>query len=299
MTSETPQRPLIFGEVLFDVFPDGSEVLGGAPFNVAWHLHAFGASPLLISRVGDDALGHAIRDAMRQWGMDRRGLQVDPERGTGLVKISYEDGGEPIFDIRSDRAYDHIAIDHLPQVRPGALLYHGSLALRSETSRRTLAELKARCAPRAFLDVNLRSPWWEKVSALALIADATWVKINADELAHLVPDGGRSRPEAARLLQDRFGLEAVYVTEGAAGAFVRLRNGDIARVEPEPGIEVVDVVGAGDAFSSVLILGLINGWPTAETLTRAQSFASAMVGRRGATVQDRELYLRFCDAWGL
>ena len=51
---EAAERPLIVGEVLFDVFPDGSRVLGGAPFNVAWNLCALGADPLLISRVGTD-----------------------------------------------------------------------------------------------------------------------------------------------------------------------------------------------------------------------------------------------------
>ncbi|MBA1332725.1 carbohydrate kinase, partial [Candidatus Endoriftia persephone str. Guaymas] len=50
-------HPIIFGEVLFDCFEDGSRVLGGAPFNVAWHLQALGAAPLFISRVGDDSLG--------------------------------------------------------------------------------------------------------------------------------------------------------------------------------------------------------------------------------------------------
>jgi fructokinase len=299
MPSETPQRPLIFGEVLFDVFPDGTEVLGGAPFNVAWNLQAFGAAPIFVSRVGDDALGHAIGDAMRRWGMDRRGLQVDRERGTGLVKISYEDGGEPIFDIREDRAYDHIAIDHLPQVGQSPLLYHGSLALRSETSRQALAGLKASLAPRPFLDVNLRSPWWEQVSALALVADARWVKINADELAALVPEAGADRTEAARVLQERFDLETVYVTEGAAGAFARQRDGSVLRVAPDPGVQVVDVVGAGDAFASVLILGILREWPTAETLTRAQGFASAIVGRQGATVQDPDFYRQFAQAWGL
>lgn len=299
MPDETIQRPVIFGEVLFDVFPDGGEVLGGAPFNVAWNLQAFGAAPLFVSRVGDDALGHAIGDAMRQWGMDRRGLQVDREHGTGLVKISYTDSGEPIFDIRADRAYDHIALDHLPQVGRDPLLYHGSLALRGEASRQTLAGLKARLAPRPFLDVNLRSPWWEQSAALALIADARWVKINADELAALVPEAGGDRGEAARILQERFDLETLYVTEGAAGAFARQRDGSMLRVEPEPNVQVVDVVGAGDAFASVLILGLLRGWPVAETLTRAQGFASAIVGRQGATVQDPELYRRFAQAWSL
>ena len=51
----------IFGEVLFDVFPDGHQVLGGAPFNVAWHLQAFGQSPFFISRVGNDPQGKEIR----------------------------------------------------------------------------------------------------------------------------------------------------------------------------------------------------------------------------------------------
>ena len=67
-------RPIIFGEVLFDCFPDGSRVLGGAPFNVAWHLQAFGAEPLFVSRVGNDPMGRKIRDAMLQWGMDTSGL---------------------------------------------------------------------------------------------------------------------------------------------------------------------------------------------------------------------------------
>ena len=54
------ERPIIFGEVLYDCFPDGQAVLGGAPFNVAWHLQGFGLNPLFISRVGDDPLGHLI-----------------------------------------------------------------------------------------------------------------------------------------------------------------------------------------------------------------------------------------------
>lgn len=49
------QSLCIFGEVLFDHFPDGNQVLGGAPFNVAWHLQAFGQSPCMVSRVGNDA----------------------------------------------------------------------------------------------------------------------------------------------------------------------------------------------------------------------------------------------------
>ena len=62
----------IFGEVLFDHFPDGNRVLGGAPFNVAWHLQAFGQSPRLVSRIGRDPEGRQVREAMRSLGARNR-----------------------------------------------------------------------------------------------------------------------------------------------------------------------------------------------------------------------------------
>jgi fructokinase len=290
-------RPVVFGEVLFDVFPDGTEVMGGAPFNVAWHLQAFGLRPLFVSRVGDDALGHAIRDAMRQWGMDLARLQTDPVHPTGTVKVSLRKG-EPTFEIKADRAYDHIDPDQLPDLPEGSLLYHGSLALREADSRTALTRIKKASNLRAFVDVNLRPPWWEKETVLALVQAATWVKINGDELALLVPEGGE-RPEQARLLQERFGLEGVFVTEGAAGAFACAPAADLHRVRPQGGIQVVDAVGAGDAFAAVLILGLARGWPLQQGLDRAQAFASAMVGRQGATVQDPAFYQPFRDDWSL
>ena len=69
------RRPVIFGEVLFDHFPDGARVLGGAPFNVAWHLQAFGLAPLFISRVGDDPAGREVRQAMADWGIAMDNLE--------------------------------------------------------------------------------------------------------------------------------------------------------------------------------------------------------------------------------
>ena len=64
MRQNQTQTPVLFGEVLFDCFEDGSRVLGGAPFNVAWHLQGFGLSPLLISCIGRDAEGQYVLDAV-------------------------------------------------------------------------------------------------------------------------------------------------------------------------------------------------------------------------------------------
>ena len=140
MTLQHP--PCFFGEILFDVFPDGHEVLGGAPFNVAWHLQGFGLAPLLISRVGADVAGERIRAAMAAWGMRLDGLQTDPEHPTGRVTVSLRDG-EPSFEIVTDSAWDFIAADELPDLTP-ALVYHGSLALRHPVSAAALEALLAR-----------------------------------------------------------------------------------------------------------------------------------------------------------
>jgi len=68
-------------------------------------------------------------------------------------------------------------------------------------------------------------------------------------------------------------------------------------VHPTPGVRVVDTVGAGDAFASVMILGLVSHWPLSLALQRAQDFASAIVGNRGATVDEPAFYQQFIDQW--
>lgn len=289
----------VFGEVLFDRFPNGHRVLGGAPFNVAWHLHAFGAAPRLISAVGDDPDGRAVRDAMSAWGMHLADLQIDPDHATGEVEVSLIDG-EPAYDIVSDRAYDHIR--HPAAGEGCGLLYHGTLALRQPVSAATLRGLKPDGPDIVFLDVNLRAPWWSRASTLGLVTDADWVKLNRDELAWLEAVDGTTAPDLttrARAFLERHDLTGLIVTLGRDGALGLTADGTMVQVAPAPATEVVDTVGAGDAFAAVLILGILDGWPLATTLERAQSFASRIVEQCGATVADVKLYAPFIDRWGL
>lgn len=283
----------IFGEVLFDRFPDGRRVLGGAPFNVAWNLAALGAEPLLISRVGTDEEGDSVRNAMRVRGLDTRGLQVGAGEHTGRVQVTIEDG-EPAYDIVHPVAWDAIEPPD-PAPRCG-LLYHGSLALRSERSRRALEALREAGPDTVFVDVNLRDPWWDRAAVLRLLEGAQWAKFNEAELELLAAPG--EDPESrARETLDRYGLQALLLTGGESGA--RLFTADGQRLETSPAgrVEVVDTVGAGDAFSSVTLLGILRGWPLQTVLDRAQSLASAVVGQRGATVHDPAFYKPFADAW--
>jgi len=287
--------PVIFGEVLFDRFPDGSSVLGGAPFNVAWHLQAFGRSPLLISRVGEDELGRRIQYAMKDWGMTTEGLQHDHDHPTGTVSVHLRDG-EPSFEIVPDQAYDHLAAAEFPDLSP-SLIYHGSLAVRNPDSAAALEALLSQHPSPVFVDVNLRSPWWKADHIVSLLEHARWVKLNAREIELLVDRPGSAMDKACHLMEQR-DLDMVILTFGGEGAACVEADGTIERIQPRR-VEVVDTVGAGDAFAGVVMLGLLNQWPVAVMLKRAQEFASAIVRNRGATVQDPDFYLSFIQQWRL
>jgi fructokinase len=293
----TERCPLLYGEVLFDCFEDGSRVLGGAPINVAWHLHAFGLAPLLISRLGRDAGGQEVLAAMEAWGMSTAGMQEDADHGTGEVRVGLIDG-QPGFDIMAERAWDFIDGEQIPPVSP-SLIYHGSLALRHPVAAASLARLQQSSPAPLFLDVNLRDPWWQREQVRALMGQARWLKINDQELEALVEAHGQDLEAKAAALLEHEALSLVVVTCGAEGAFALDDQGQLERVHPTSSVPVVDTVGAGDAFAAVCICGLLRHWPLSDTLRRAQDFAVEVVKQRGATLQDPAIYQQCRLDWGM
>ncbi len=254
-------------------------------------------SPLVISSVGDDKLGELVSSAMRDWKMNTVGLQHDPVHPTGSVAIEFNNG-EPQYTIVEHRAYDYIDAARLPSLPEKRLLYHGSLALRNPASRDALSRLKAENTGTVFMDVNLRDPWWQKQFVLNLVDEADWVKLNEDELAQLGSATGTIESRAAEFIQ-LHKLKGLVVTLGASGAMALTDDGGHAQVTPARTLEVVDTVGAGDAFTAVLILGIIRQWPLDETMQRAQNFASLMVGQQGATVHNQAFYQPVITHWDL
>ncbi|WP_305042857.1 carbohydrate kinase family protein [Geoalkalibacter sp.] len=288
----TRTSPLcIFGEVLFDCFPDGERILGGAPFNVAWHLQALGDAPCFVSAIGCDPLGAQIRQAMKDWGMDAAGVQNDPRHPTGQVQIEMV-AGEPRYHIEPDCAYDFIRAEDVPSLPPGAILYHGSLALRQAGSRAACDRLAACAQGGIFLDVNLRPPWWRLEDLHAWLRRARWAKLNREELRQLSPETSNPRHELAAFRR-RFGLEQAILTVGREGALVCTADGDIHHQTPPSVEHIVDVVGAGDAFTAAYLQGLQRDWPLSRTLERAQRFAAKVLGLHGATTRERAFYQEF------
>lgn len=275
------ERVLVFGEVLFDCFPTGERVLGGAPFNVAWHLQALGDAPLLISRVGEDAAGAEVLRAMAGWGMDAAAVQRDPEQQTGAVQVRLEDG-EPSYEITAPVAYDFIDAGAVPVCAEPHILYHGSLALRSPASSAALDALAAQPGCAIFFDVNLRAPWWDLGVVESGLHRARWAKMNIDELRALGFDDEQVET-AMRRLQVRFGVAQVLLTLGPDGAAVCSEAGEVTMIPPAPLAQRVDPVGAGDALSAVYLHGMRRDWAAVEAVEKAQQFAARIIGQRGAT----------------
>lgn len=290
-------RPVLFGETLYDHFADGQSVLGGAPFNVAWHLQAFGMSPLLISRIGDDDPGRQILAVMQDWGMDTAGIQVDAQHRTGVVNVTLV-GAEPRYEIVADRAYDHIDSRQLPALDEAVMLYHGTLACRSGTSRETLEYLRSAQSMPRFVDINLRAPHYNHASMLQLIQGASWLKLNAAEFKEII-SAISDRTQANKDFLETFDLDGLVITRAEEGAEIRTRDGSRFFVRPSETIQITDTVGAGDGFSSVLMIGQLKGWSLQDSLARANEFAQAVIGVRGATVADINFYQDFRRDWGL
>ncbi len=278
----------VFGEVLFDCFPSGEQVLGGAPFNVAWHLQALGDNPLFISRVGHDENGQKILNAMKQWGMTTAAVQIDSAHPTGEVVVDMI-ANEPNYSITPDCAYDYIDAKEMPTLAQGTVLYHGTLGLRNHIARHAFHTLVEQFQPALFLDINLRPPWWDKNEVLGWMSRATWVKLNEHEL-HNLGYTQSSFQQAMIACKDEFELDQIILTRGDKGACVLTADNTLHQVALEPAENVIDTVGAGDAFTAVYLHGLINNWSVDQAIEIAQQFACRVVGLRGATTNDLSFY---------
>ena len=283
------RRPTVvgLGEVLWDVFPDGPR-FGGAPANFASNLAALGRGEIdvtMVSGVGRDDLGRRAVESLRAHGVDTSGIAL-VDRPTGQVFVELDTAGEATFEIAADTAWDVIAwSDGLAQLaaRADAVCF-GTLGQRSETSRRTIQRFIAATPPGCLriLDVNLRPPYWDQAIVVQSLERANVLKLNDSELAVLAGMWGwrGAEIELMKRLVERFSLQWVALTRGARGAVLLSASGDCSDL-PSPPTKVVNTVGAGDAYTAALAIGMLRRLPTAAINawgTRVAAFVCSQPG---------------------
>ena len=283
MSIGSDQAVIIWGEVLWDRFPDGDQ-LGGAPANVAWHLGLAGGWARLVSRVGDDADG---RKAIAQLSTvcDADLVQIDAERATGEVLVELV-GGEPRYTLVPGRAWERIECtrDVAAALGEAGVMVYGTLSQHTETGmagwRDAIAAAASKCLK--VCDVNLRRTSVgsdaEQRAAKEAIDAADIVKVNDRELERIAGWFGWKDPVGA--LRD--GRRVVAVTRGKDGStlYGEKEVVEIAGVQAKPG---GDNVGCGDAYVAILVHGMTLGWDLATSGTAASRWAAAVAGERGAT----------------
>jgi len=288
----------IYGEVLFDCFSNKKEILGGAPFNVAWNLQGFGLKPKMITSIGKDKLGIKVLDAMEKWGMDKSYVNILENKNTGSVNVVLDHNGIPEYTIEDDSAYDYIDILKTPS--ENSIIYHGSLALRKEYNQKVCDELKTKLDSNCFIDINLRAPFWNNTLIKDILNKLKWLKINDEELPLVSKALGFDVEDETKQLEfilDKLNLELLILTKGSQGALLINKDKNTTQMDIVPVSKMADTVGAGDAFSSVVILGLVKGWDSALTIKRAMGFASKVCSLNGAIIDDKEFYNSVLKQW--
>jgi len=279
-------KTLGIGEVLWDLLPAGPQ-LGGAPANFAYHTHALGARARVITRVGDDAFGEAIRRRFEEQGIVDGTVQVDAKAPTGTVTVALSQNGIPNYVIHEGVAWDGIEVTPmaLSAVREADAVCFGSLAQRSELSRATIQKLVAAAAPEALrvFDINLRQKYFSGEIIDQSLRLANVLKLNDSELPILAKIFGLTGSVRQQIshLAIRFNLRLVALTRGPAGSL--LFQDGLWSDYPSVPIDVVDTVGAGDAFTAALVLGLLHKMDLDEINELADEIARHVCSSNGAT----------------
>ena len=280
------RKILAVGEVLWDLLPAGRQ-LGGAPANFAYHCRALGAEASLVSRVGSDALGQEILDRLSAMGIVAQCVTVDPTAPTGTVSVELSADGQPHFTIHENVAWDRIEADDnaLSLAREADCVCFGSLSQRSESLRQTIRALVAATPPQALriFDINLRQHFFSEDVIRESVRLSNILKINDQELPRLAAMlglGGSVREQLTDL-SGRYQLRMVALTRGAGGSLLCAQG----RLAEHPGLpsKVADTVGAGDAFTAAMALGLLAAWDLDTINERANELAAYVCSQPGGT----------------
>ena len=286
-TSEI-EKPVVIGlgEVLWDLLPGGKK-FGGAPANFAYHAQALGAEAYVVSCVGDDELGDEILRQLDALGLSREYIAIDAEHPTGTVSVDLDARGKPSYVIHENVAWDFIRLrpEMIGQAQRADAVCFGSLAQRSPVSRVTIRDFvtSTRDDCLRIFDINLRQHYFNTDTIAASLEWATVLKLNDEELpvvAQRLSIQGAEK-EILGTLCRRFNLDLIALTMGGEGAM--LFTPEECSVQAGLPVEIADTVGAGDAFTAALAVGLMKGRDLDTINRHANRVACYVCSQPGAT----------------
>ena len=282
MSSVQKPQVVCFGEVLWDVFPSGA-VPGGAPMNVAYHLHKQNKNAALITKIGIDDQGKELINIFSERRMCTDFFQLDEVNETGKVFARLNMGNEVEYEIVQPVAWDYIKWEDTlkPLVEEADFFVFGSLAARNTVSKNTLFRL-LEIAKNKVLDINLRTPHFNRGIVEDLLKKADFVKMNIAEL-ELITGWYSSyiiTEDKLKFLKDKFKITNIVVTMGGDGAMLYMN--DEILLHKGFKVSVIDTVGSGDAFLAGMLARILDNSPQTEVLEFACRLGAFIATQRGA-----------------
>ncbi|NGM61762.1 carbohydrate kinase [Sphingobacterium sp. SGG-5] len=277
-------KVLCIGELLWDMIPTGKAV-GGAPFNVAYHLNKLGVHTKILTRIGKDRDGVELLDFLGAHAIDTSMVQVDEQQSTSKVEVYYDDTHAIKYNIVYPTAWDFLAS---PDPSTGwadtDYLVFGSLIFRHSIAKKAVLDVLKRSQGIKIFDINLRAPHFSKESVLELLAYTDILKLNEDELA-LVSEWLGTGDQTISLqtdhILDTFGIKELVLTLGERGAMHKsLDKGETYFCQAQK-VDVVDTIGSGDSFLAAFIASRIEERPIREALHIASVLAAFVTSRKG------------------
>ncbi len=279
--------PLRTGVPLAEVETFG-KFLGGSPANVVVAAARLGRRTALVSRTGEDPFGDYLRAELEKFGVDARWVPAVPGLPTPVTFCEiFPPDDFPLYFYRRPEAPDlRITADALDLDAIGAarVLWATGTGLSAEPSRTaTLTALAhRRRAAHTVLDLDWRPMLWDEAERpdarahyAAALAHAT---VAVGNLAECEQATGEREPEAAADALLAAGVTLAVVKQGPDGVLAAHRDGTRVTAPPVP-VEVVNGLGAGDAFGGALCHGLLAGWPLADTVGYANAAGALVAGR--------------------
>ncbi|WP_329332387.1 5-dehydro-2-deoxygluconokinase [Streptomyces sp. NBC_00663] len=277
--------PLQSGVPLSDVQTFG-KFLGGSAANVAVAAARLGRSSAVITRTGDDPFGTYLHQALKEFGVDDRWVTPVAGHPTPLTFCEiFPPDDFPLYFYRRPKAPDLVIhtdeLDYFA-VRSARIFWITGTGLSEEPSRSaTLAALKARAkAGTTVFDLDWRPMFWQDPEeARPYYAEALrHVTVAVGNLDECEIATGVREPRACAEALLAAGVELAVVKQGPKGVLALHRDGGFAEVPPVT-VEVVNGLGAGDAFGGALCHGLLSGWELDRTVRYANA-AGALVASR-------------------
>ena len=282
---------LTFGEILWDVFPEKSEI-GGAAFNFAAHLAKLGADSYMISALGDDELGRSSLEVAEKLGVKKDFIRFG-EAETGYCKVTVDENGIPSYNLVRGVSYDNIKVDckTLKEISGNEYdaLYFGTLPQRGEVTYRTLKKVLSNVKAKEIIcDVNIRQKWYSKKTVSLCAKMASILKISEEECGvfrelKLIDAGDDNDREALiKKIADKFDVKIVILTLGKYGAMLYDKENDVFLKSRVPEGKPISTVGAGDSFSACFVYNYVEGEPLEICLDRAVTLSDYVVTKIGA-----------------